>query len=149
MESFAPFLTVLSVVLPVSVCSVLIARIYRKNAALDPKITNKLRKQQDEYIAELEHKVRQKQNKLNSMEKAPSIIGDKDDITSMLPDIVGELGAHLPKWAQRIVKSNPDLVNQVIELAKEHPDKVKDLIGRFIKTKPSAQTPNDQAMHGL
>ena len=58
MEAFAPFLTVLSVVIPVSVCSVLIARIYRKNAALDPKITTKLRKQQDDYIIELEKQKR-------------------------------------------------------------------------------------------
>jgi len=80
MEAFVPFLTVLSVVLPVSVCSVLIARIYRKNAALDPKITNKLRRQQEEYIAELEHGKRKLQNKLNSMQAGPKVEGDIDDM---------------------------------------------------------------------
>ena len=149
MEAFAESLTILSIVVSMSVCAVLIARIYRKNAALDPKITNKLRKQQDEYIAELEHKVRQKQNKLNSMEKAPSIIGDKDDFQGLLPDIVGELSSHLPKWVQKIVKNNPDLVNQALELAKKNPDKAKQLLGRFIKTKPEASDSNPTNLSGL
>ena len=149
MEAFAPFLTVLSVVIPICVCSVLVARIYRKNAALDPKITTKLRKQQDEYIAELEHKVRQKQNKLNSMEKATSILAESDDLQSAIPAVLGEIGNHLPKWAQRIVKSNPELVNQVIDLAKKNPDKTRELIGRFIKNPASASKTDEDNMPGL
>ena len=139
MESFAPFLVVLSIVVPVSVCSVLIARIYRKNAALDPKITTKLRKQQDEYITELEQAKRKLQNKLNGLQKGPSIVGDKEDIGGIIPQVVDEISAHLPKWAQNLVKSNPDLVSQGIDLLKKNPDKAKDIIGRFIKTKPDAQ----------
>ena len=149
MVELSLFLSILAVTLPICVTGVFIAKIYRKNAALDPKITNKLRKQQDEYIAELEHKVRQKQNKLNSMEKAPSIIGDKEDIEGILPDIVGELSTHLPKWLQKIVKNNPDLVNQALELAKKHPDKARELFGKFVKTKSQASTADEEALSGL
>ena len=96
--AFTPFLTVLSVVLPVSVCSVLIARIYRKNAALDPKITHKLRKQQEDYIDEVERKNRSLQNKLNSMQKGPEL-SEMGDLDGVLPELIGQLDGILPKWA--------------------------------------------------
>jgi len=148
MEAFAPFLTILSVVLPVSVCSVLIARIYRKNAALDPKITNKLRKQQEDYIGEVERKNRSLQNKLNSMQKGPELseIGDLDGV---LPDLIGQLDGILPKWATKFIKGQPDLINTVIEYAKSNPDKAKELIGRFVKIKPTTKTSGDAAVQGL
>jgi hypothetical protein len=149
MEAFAQSLTVLSIVVSMSVCAVLIARIYRKNAALDPKITTKLRKQQEEYIAELEHKVRQKQNKLNSMEKGPSIIGDTNDLGGILPELLGQVENILPKWASKFLKSNPDIVNSVLKYAKDNPDKAKELIGRFVKTKPASTDPNEAALQGL
>ena len=132
MEAFTPFLTILSIVLPVSVCSVLIARIYRKNAALDPKITNKLRKQQEEYITEVERKNRSLQNKLNSMQKGPEL-SEIGDLEGVLPDLLGQVENILPKWATKFLKSNPDLVNTVVNYAKENPDKAKDLIGKFVK----------------
>jgi hypothetical protein len=147
-ESFAPFLTVLSVVLPVSVCSVLIARIYRKNAALDPKITNKLRKQQEEYISEVERKNRSLQNKLNSMQKGPEL-SEMGDLDGVLPELLGQVEGILPKWATKFLKSNPDIVNGVITYAKDNPDKAKELIGKFVKIKPKASDPNQAAVQGL
>ena len=148
MESFAPFLVVLSIVVPLSVCSVLIARIYRKNAALDPKITNKLRKQQEEYITEVERKNRSLQNKLNSMQKGPEI-SEMGDLEGVLPELVGQLDGILPKWATKFLKSNPDIVNTVVEYAKSNPDKAKELIGKFVKIKPKAQTVSDASVSGL
>lgn len=148
MEAFTPFLTILSIVLPVSVCSVLIARIYRKNAALDPKITNKLRKQQEEYITEVERKNRSLQNKLNSMQKGPEL-SEIGDLEGVLPDLLGQVENILPKWATKFLKSNPDLVNTVVNYAKENPDKAKDLIGKFVKIKPTTKTVSDASVPGL
>ena len=148
MEAFAPFLTVLSIVIPVSVCSVLIARIYRKNAALDPKITTKLRKQQEDYISEVERKNRSLQNKLNSMEKGPAI-SETDDLEGILPELLGQVESVLPKWATKFLKSNPDIVNSVIKIAKDNPDKAQELIGRFIKTKPKAGQSDQETVSGL
>jgi hypothetical protein len=148
MEAFTPFLTILSIVLPVSVCSVLIARIYRKNAALDPKITNKLRKQQEEYITEVERKNRSLQNKLNSMQKGPEL-SEIGDLEGVLPDLLGQVENILPKWATKFLKSNPDLVNTVVNYAKENPDKAKDLIGKFVKIKPTTKAVSDASVSGL
>ena len=148
MESFAPFLTVLSVVLPVSVCSVLIARIYRKNAALDPKITNKLRKQQEDYIGEVERKNRSLQNKLNSMQKGPEL-SEMGDLDGVLPELLGQIEGILPKWATKFLKSNPDIVNSVIGYAKDNPEKAKELIGKFVKIRPKAGATSQDTMPGL
>ena len=148
MEAFAESLTILSIVVSMSVCAVLIARIYRKNSALDPKITNKLRKQQEEYIGEVERKNRSLQGKLNSMQKGPELseIGDLDGV---LPELVGQLDGILPKWATKFLKSNPDIVNTVVEYAKSNPDKAKELIGKFVKIKPTTKSPSDDSVSGL
>ena len=148
MEAFAESLTILSIVVSMSVCAVLIARIYRKNSALDPKITNKLRKQQEEYISEVERKNRSLQNKLNSMQKGP-VLSETTDLDSVLPELVGQLDGILPKWAAKFLKSNPDIVNSVIEYAKSNPDKAKELIGKFVKIKPTTKSPSDATVLGL
>ena len=131
-----------------SVCAVLIARIYRKNSALDPKITNKLRKQQEEYISEVERKNRSLQNKLNSMQKGP-IISEMGDLDGVLPELVGQLDGILPKWATKFLKSNPDIVNTVVEYAKSNPDKAKELIGKFVKVGPKTKASDDATLLGL
>tara|TARA_R110002110_G_scaffold384662_1_gene596280 strand:- start:1733 stop:2179 length:447 start_codon:yes stop_codon:yes gene_type:complete len=148
MEAFAESLTILGIVMSMSISAVLIAKIYRKNSALDPKITNKLRKQQEEYITEVERKNRSLQNKLNSMQKGPELseIGNLDGV---LPDLIGQLDGILPKWATKFIKGQPDLVNTVIEYAKSNPDKAKELIGRFVKIKPATKSSSDDSMPGL
>ena len=148
MEVFAESLTILSIVVSMSVCAVLIARIYRKNSALDPKITHKLRKQQEEYIAELEHGKRKLQNKLNSMQKGPEL-EELNDLEGALPDLLGQIEGILPKWAAKFLKSNPDIVNSVIEYAKSNPDKAKEIIGKFTKIKPKSDPASNDTMQGL
>ena len=148
MEVFAESLTILSIVVSMSVCAVLIARIYRKNSALDPKITNKLRKQQEEYIGEVERKNRSLQNKLNSMQKGP-VISEMGDLDGVLPELVGQLDGILPKWATKFLKSNPDIVNTVVEYAKSNPDKARELIGKFVKVGPKAKASDDATLLGL
>ena len=148
MEVFAESLTILSIVVSMSVCAVLIARIYRKNSALDPKITNKLRKQQEEYITEVERKNRSLQNKLNSMQKGPEL-SEIGELGGVIPDLIGQLDGILPKWATKFIKGQPDLVNTVIEYAKSNPDKAKELIGRFVKIKPATKSASDDSVQGL
>jgi len=148
MEAFVESLTILGIVMSMSVSAVLIARIYRKNSALDPKITNKLRKQQEDYIGEVERKNRSLQNKLNSMQKGPEL-SEIGDLGGVIPDLIGQLDGILPKWATKFIKGQPDLVNTVIEYAKSNPDKAKELIGRFVKIKPTTKSANDDSVSGL
>jgi len=148
MVELSLFLSIIAVTLPICVTGVLVAKLWRKNADLDPKITHKLRKQQEEYIAELEHKVRQKQNKLNAMQKGPEL-SQMGDLDGVLPELLGQVEGILPKWASKFLKTNPDIVNTVVKYAKENPDKAKELIGRFVKIRPQAKTTSDDTMSGL
>ena len=155
MEVFAESLTILSIVVSMSVCAVLIARIYRKNSALDPKITSKLRKQQEEYISEVERKNRSLQNKLNSMQKGPQI-EDTGDPIGMIPELLDGIEQSAPKWLGSIiktVKSNPSVLKIVTDYAKNNPEKagelVQSIVGKVIKTGPSPKASSDATLLGL
>ena len=148
MVELSVFLSIIAITLPICVTGVLIAKIYRKNSALDPKITNKLRKQQEEYIGEVERKNRSLQNKLNSMQKGPEL-SEIGDIDGVLPELLGQVESILPKWATKLIKSNPDIVNSVIKYAKSNPDKAKEIIGKFVKIKPQTNTPDQTTVQGL
>ena len=114
----------------------------------NPKITNKLRKQQEDYIGEVERKNRSLQNKLNSMQKGPEL-AEIGDMEGVIPELLGQVEGILPKWASKFLKSNPDIVNTVVKYAKENPDKAKELIGRFVKIKPKAQSASNETLQGL
>jgi hypothetical protein len=148
MVELSLFLSILAITLPICLTGVFVAKLYRKNADLDPKITNKLRKQQDDYIGEVERKNRSLQNKLNSMQKGPEL-SQIGDLEGVLPELIGQLDGVLPKWLTKFIKGQPDLVNTVVKYAKDNPDKAKELIGRFVKIKPKAQTASDDTLPGL
>ena len=153
MEEFTPFLTILSVVLPLSVSGVLIARIWRKNAILDPKITKKLNSHREEYTKQLETEKRSLQNKLNSMQRGPQVEGDIDDMGGIIGSLLPQLTGHLPKWVSSLITSNPELLKEgaakLKAYADEHPEEVKQILGRFIKTKPTSPTADPAALQGL
>jgi len=153
MEEFTPFLTILSIVLPLSVSGVLIARIWRKNAILDPKITKKLNSHREEYTKQLETEKRSLQNKLNSMQRGPQVEGDIDDMGGIIGSLLPQLTGHLPKWVSSLITSNPELLKEgaakLKAYADEHPEEVKQILGRFIKTKPTSPTADPAALQGL
>jgi len=148
MVELSLFLSILAITLPICLTGVFVAKLYRKNADLDPKITNKLRKQQDDYIFEVERKNRSLQNKLNSLQKGPEL-SEIGDIDGVLPELIGQLDGVLPKWVTKFLKGQPDLINTVVKYAKENPDKAKELIGRFVKIKPKAASASNDTLPGL
>jgi len=148
MVELSLFLSIIAITLPICVTGVLIAKIYLKNATLDPKITQKLKKHQEEYIAMVEKKNLSLKNKLNSMQKGPQL-SEIGDIEGVLPELLGQVESILPKWATKLIKSNPDIVNSVIKYAKDNPDKAKELIGKFVKIKPQTHTPDQTTVQGL
>ena len=153
MVELSLFLSILAITLPICLTGVFVAKLYRKNADLDPKITNKLRKQQDDYIGEVERKNRSLQNKLNSMQAGPKVEGNIDDMGGIIGSLLPQLTSHMPKWLSNIIASNPELLKEgatkLKAYADEHPEEVKQILGKFLKTGPKAQTSNDAAMLGL
>ena len=146
------FLIVLAVTIPISFMVVFVAKLFRKNAEIDPDITRKRLKQMSEYIADLEKKNRSKQNKLNSMQAGPRIEGNVEDIGGVIGPLLQNVQQHLPKWAQGLV-SNPEMLKQaetmIIKYAKDNPEQVKSILSRFVKGKTSAAATEEAALPGL
>jgi len=153
MEAFAPFLTILCTILPISISGVLIARIWRKNAILDPKILKKQNSHREEYTKQLETQKRSLQNKLNSMQRGPQVEGDIDDMGGIIGSLLPQLTNHMPKWLSSIIASNPELLKEgaakLKAYADEHPEEVKQILGKFLKTGPKAAAPDPTTMQGL
>ena len=153
MEAFAPFLTILCTILPISISGVLIARIWRKNAILDPKILKKQNSHREEYTKQLETQKRSLQNKLNSMQRGPQVEGDIDDMGGIIGSLLPQLTGHLPKWLSSIIASNPELLKEgaakLKAYADEHPEEVKQILGRFLKAGPKTTTTDQAAVQGL
>ena len=82
------------------------------------------------------------------MQKGPEL-NEIGDLSGAIPELLGQVEGILPKWATKFLKSQPDLVNTVIEYAKKNPDKAKELIGRFVKIKPKAAAAKDESVSGL
>jgi len=146
------FLTVLAVTIPVSLMGIFVAKLFRKNAEIDPDITRKRLKQMTEYIADLEKKNRSKQNKLNSMQAGPRIEGNVDDIGGVIGPLLQNVHQHLPKWAQGLV-SNPEMLKQaetmIIKYAKDNPEQVKSILSRFVKGKTAPAATEEATVSGL
>ena len=147
------FLIVLAVTIPISLMVVFVAKLFRKNAEIDPDITRKRLKQMTEYITDLEKKNRSKQNKINSMQTGPRIEGNVDDIGGLIGPILQGMQGHLPKWLTNIIGSNPEILKEaetmITKYAKENPEQVKSILSRFVKGKTSAATTEESSLPGL
>ena len=148
MVELSLFLSILAITLPVCLTGLFVAKIWRTNAILDPKITKKLDSHRQQYTEQLEKEKRSLQNKLNSMQKGPEL-SEIGELGGVIPELIGQLDGILPKWASKFIKGQPDLVNTVVKYAKENPDKAKELIGRFVKIKPKATDTNEESVSGL
>jgi len=148
MVELSLFLSIIAITLPICVTGVLIAKIYLKNTTLDPKITQKIEKHRQQYIEIIEKKNLSLKNKLNSMQKGPQL-SEIGDLEGVLPELIGQMENILPKWATKLIKSNPDIINTVVKYAKDNPDKAKELIGRFVKNKAQTSGVDQTALPGL
>ena len=147
------FLTVLAITIPISLMGVFVAKLFRKNAAIDPDITRKRLKQMSEYIADLEKKNRSKQNKINSMQAGPRIEGNVDDIGGVIGPILQGMKGHLPKYLTNILESNPEILKEaeamIMKYAKENPEQVKSIFSRFVKGKAAPAPAQEDTMSRL
>tara|TARA_Y100000310_G_scaffold55817_1_gene51157 strand:- start:212 stop:670 length:459 start_codon:yes stop_codon:yes gene_type:complete len=147
------FLIVLAVTIPISLMVIFVAKLFRKNAEIDPDITRKRLKQMTEYIADLEKKNRSKQNKINSMQTGPRIEGNIDDLGGVIGPLLQGMQGHMPKWLSSIIGSNPEMLKQaetmIMDYAKKNPEQVKSIIGRFVKGKTTPAANEETALQGL
>jgi len=134
------------VVLIVGLSGVFIARILMNRPDLKDKYQKKTEKMQDEYILELEEKVKKYKNKSSNMERGPQLEGNIDELDQILPNLVNEFKPYAPKWLQPLL-GDSSTQKWIVKYLQEHPDKLKQYFGRMVKKKgvTSEQTTTGEA----
>ena len=119
--------------------------IITKNMFGSNEIHGKLKNRYLEYIDNLEKDNKKLNGKLNKMKQGVSI--NKDDFDEENP--LGSIGALVSQFAPMLPKNiqpllqDPSTMKYIEKLVSENPDKVKELISKFV-TKPKGK-PNDSA----
>lgn len=117
------------------VCGIIIT----KNVFGSNEIHGKLKNRYMEYIANLEQDNKKLNGKLNKMKNNLSIAPDDVDMDNPMGSIgalISQFAPMLPKNIQPLL-SDPSTMKYISKLVTENPDKVQDLIAKFIK-KPKA-----------
>jgi len=118
--------------------------IITKNMFGSNEIHGKLKNRYLEYIDSLEKDNKKLTGKLNKMKQGVSI--SKDDFDEANP--LGSIGALISQFAPMLPKNiqpllqDPQTMKYVEKLVKDNPDKVNELIQKFVKT-PKAGKKDD------
>ena len=124
-------------VIAAGVCGIVIT----KNVFGSNEIHGKLKNRYLEYIDNLEKDNKKLNGKLNKMKQGVSI--SKDDFDESNPiggisQLLTQFIPMLPKNIQPLLQS-PEAMGFIEKMVKDNPDKVSDLIGKFVKT-PKGKT---------
>ena len=96
------------------------------------KSQRKLQKLDEEYISELELRLKQYKNKANNMERGPQIQGEMSELGQLLPELLGQFGHMAPKWAQPLLKDE-NMQKWLAEYVTKNPEKAGEFFGKIIK----------------
>jgi len=91
-------------------------------------------KDMEDYTEFLKKQVRVYKNKVSNSERGPRFDGDLDNISDILPNIIGQFSDYLPKWAQPLLKDK-DTQEMLLKYVQENPDKAKAYLGKLIGKK--------------
>jgi len=119
-------------VIAAGVCGIVIT----KNVFGSNEIHGKLKNRYLEYIDNLEKDNKKLNGKLNKMKQGVSI--SKDDFDESNPiggisQLISQFAPMLPKNIQPLLQS-PEAMGFIEKMVKDNPEKVSDLISKFVKT---------------
>ena len=124
-------------VIAAGVCGIVITR----NVFGSDQIHGKLKHRYVSYIADLESDNKKLTGKLNKMKQGVSISKEDFDVENPIAGIsqlISQFAPMLPKNIQPLLQS-PQAMGFIEKMVKENPDKVSDLIGKFVKS-PKGKT---------
>ena len=130
-------------VIPIVIGGVIIARIIMNRPKLQTKYGKAIDNIRNEYIDELEDKVKHYKNKASNMERGPSVEGEIGELDAILPELISGFENFAPKWLKPFLK-NKDTQSWIIKYATDHPDKVSDWFGKMVKSKGAVGKPAEQ-----
>lgn len=110
----------------------ILPRIATTLRTLSSKSQRKLQQLDNEYIEELEHKLKQYKNKAMNLERPPQIEGNMSELDSVLPELFGSFEQYAPRWLKPFL-ANKDTQKWLIDYASKNPEKVQNIIGKMVK----------------
>ena len=113
-------------------------RIIKESRELSSKSQRKLQQLDNEYIEELEARVKTYKNKASRMEVGPSIEGNMSELDAILPELFGSFEQYAPRWLKPFL-GNKDTQKWLIDYAQKNPEKVQGMIGKLVKGKLGAK----------
>jgi len=139
-------ITFIAITCIVGIFALFAAKIFLGHQGTGSKYLKMKMKEMEDVIEFQKKQVMRYKNKASQMEVAPSFDGD-GELTDFLPDIVGQVGDFLPKWAQPFLK-DPEMVKYAIEYAGKHPDVAKKWFGKLVGKKSGSEEPKDGKLLG-
>ena len=96
-------------------------------------LKNKMREMED-YTAYQKKMIQHYKNKASNMEKPPMIEGSIDELGGIIPELIGQFGEYLPKWAQPLIKDE-NAQKWILDYVQKNPDKAKEFFGKMVGKK--------------
>ena len=118
-------------VVAAGICGIVITR----NVFGSNEIHGKLKNRYLEYIDNLEKDNKKLNGKLNKMKQGLSISKsdfDKDNPLGSISGLISQFAPMLPKNIQPLLQS-PEAMGFIEKMVKDNPEKVGELIGKFVK----------------
>ena len=120
--------------------------IITKNMFGSNQIHGKLKNRYLEYIADLENDNKKLNGKLNQMKKGITINKDEFDESNPMGSIgslINQISPMLPASIRPLL-NDPKSMNYISKLVQDNPEKIAELIGKFVKSpKIKNETPNN------
>lgn len=122
-----------------------VPRIVTTSRQLSSKSQKKLQQLDNEYIEELEHRLKQYKMKANNLERPPQIEGNMSELDSILPELFGSFEQYAPKWLKPFL-GNKDTQKWLIDYATKNPEKVQGILSKMVKQTGSKKNEVEDAI---
>jgi hypothetical protein len=115
------------------ICASFGAVIVTRNFSRSSPISNKIKRQYDLYIADLESTNKRLTGKVNQAKKLISISPDEaDDPFSAIGSIIEQIAPQLPASIRPLLK-NKNAIGFIENYIKSHPDAIKSVVEKFTR----------------
>mgnify|MGYP003650514738 FL=1 len=131
----------LLIILVTVVCGSIGAIVVTRNFSRTSPISNKIKRQYDMYIADLEATNKRLTGKVNQSKKSISISADEaDDPFSAISAVIDQIAPSLPASIRPLLK-NKKALDFIGNYVQQNPDAIKSIVEKFV----SKQKPGDTA----
>ena len=135
----------LLIILVTVVCGSIGAIVVTRNFSRTSPISNKIKRQYDMYIADLEATNKRLRGKVSQSQKAISISADEaDDPFSAIGAIIDQIAPQLPPAIRPLLK-NKKALDFITNYVQSNPDAIKSIVEKFVSKQGNNAKPQEAA----